>query len=242
MNISMLNVETARVTLFSNDEVQKRTAVLRRASEINPEFKNPYITGGMLRDILLGEEPRDCDVVFEGIKANQEGVLEAVQEAEARLGMNPLPGWEFENTYANGTSNSIIENTIGFYSNHTDFLTLLMVNGEEELHIGDEKTLPHLESRIYDPRYQGMMVWMGLRGRTYHEVLTGDAIRGLYLTHRLNLTPSEHAEELFYKVDEHFAHLTPEQQARRRTYWAKKTADVEDVDTILKQYNVTCLS
>jgi hypothetical protein len=236
----MFSKEDARHLIASNEIVQQRTAVMRKAGEINPDFKNAYIHGGMLRDVLLREHPRDCDVVFEGSSMNQPGIFESLQEAEVQLGMDHLPGWELENTFAHGPSKSIVENTIGLYSNHTDFLTLFMYN-HNEFHIGDSKTLSHIETKTYDPRFVGEMTWVGLRGRTYFDVLAGASLRGLYLISRLGLNPSEDAEKLFRLTDENFSHLTPEQQERRRDYWIKKTEGVTGANQILEQYGVTCL-
>ncbi len=118
----MVRGERLEQKFRAHSQLEKRTAVLRVASELQPHFRNPHIVGGYLRDITLESQSADCDVVFSGNVQNQLGILEAVRESELRLGIKPLTGWEIENIGVTGPTGNLIDDTVGFHSNHTDYL------------------------------------------------------------------------------------------------------------------------
>lgn len=188
----MLTIFELEHKLNTHPLVVPRLQTLKLAEEINPRFHKPHILGGFLRNIALDMEPNDCDVAFQGYQLNQPGITEVVREAEQRLGITPYPEWEFENVVATGISSDFFENTVGKNSNHTDFLTGLMMNIDGKLFVADDKTLSDLENRIYDFRFAGIEIWANHRGqgRSYASCIVGDLTRGLYLCGSLNLTPS----------------------------------------------------
>lgn len=237
----MFSNQAVESKLKASAELQRRVEVLRVASKINSDFRNPNICGGFLRDTVLGEKPADCDVVFEGYTLNQPGILECVRDAESRLGYRQSPDWEFENALATGISRNIYEDVIGFYSNHTDYLTLLMYDADGKLRIGSRKTLDCLARRIYEIRYQGLLIWVSFRGRSYFRALSGLACRGLYLCHRLGLSPSPDAESVFRHFNFHFENLTDDERTSLLDFWHKKTASLPAVGSILDQYQIKCL-
>ena len=237
-----MNLGIIKNILLNNPELLEKLEVLKLASELNPEFKTPNITGGYLRDILLGKTSSDCDVVFEGYMKNQPGVLECVKEAEKKLKYEPYDGWEFENFKVSGLSGDIFEDVIGFYSNHTDYLTLIMCDGNKNIRVGSKHTLECLENRLYDIRYQGLLVWLGFRERTYFRAMAGLGCRGMYLCHKLELNISDNAEELFVKFDANFSRLTEEERASLLGYWNKKTRNLSNIVHILDRFGVKCLN
>ncbi|MBI2595720.1 hypothetical protein HYW46_03235 [Candidatus Daviesbacteria bacterium] len=229
--------------LKNHDIVKPKLEILRLAEEINPEFKNPHIVGGFLRNIILDAFPRDCDVIFQGHQLNQPGILEAVQEAEKRLGIEPYPDWEFENTTATGRSGDIYEDNVGKYTHHTDYLTMLIMDTKGNLHIGGEKTLHDLEHRIYDLHFPGVYIWATHRGggRSFFSCLSGDLIRAYYLSHVLKLTPSATSAFLMGEFDNIFNNLNPGDQQARLDFWFKKTHGDPAYQPILDKYGVTVL-
>ena len=52
----MLTEQELILKFKQHPELQKRVGILKIASEINPDFKNPHIIGGYLRDLVLGRE------------------------------------------------------------------------------------------------------------------------------------------------------------------------------------------
>jgi hypothetical protein len=222
----------------SNPDLQLKIRVLSLAEKMNPKFKNPHIQGGYLRDIVLDATPSDCDVVFDGYVKDQPGVLESVREAEKQLGVDHYPNWEFENFNASGVSGNFFDDTIGFYSNHTDYLTLMLCDAHGKVLYGSDKTLQCLHGRIYDIRYQGLMIWMGFRDRSYFRSTAGLACRGMYLCHKLNLNVSDLARELFTHFDYNYEKLTAEEKESLVSYWNKKTKNLADVQTTLDKFGV----
>lgn len=230
--------------LRNNPDVDQRTSTLKLAQEINPQFCDPHIVGGYLRNILLGCKPNDCDVVFKGTQLNQPGVLEAVQEAEAKLGIPPYLDWEFENITATGYSKDLYSDVLGRYSFHTDYLTMVLMDTNQILYIGEEeKTLTNYEQRIYDLHFQGIMMWVTHRakGRSYQSCLVGDLIRCLYLCQGLNLTPSPVCELLVSNFDTLFQELNTEDQKSRLSFWLKKTKGNPAFNQILDKYAIYSL-
>lgn len=240
----MLTRQKVERKLKSHPWVKPRLATLALAQKINPKFKNPHIVGGYLRDTILGHKPHDCDVIFEGYQLNQPGTLEAVQKAEERLGIKPYPNWEFENISATGFSGNLHDDAVGKYSFHTDFLTMLIMDPKGKLSIGhEEKTLHDLEKRIYDLNFPGISMWANHRGagRSYASCITGDLIRGLYLTQSLKLHPSEIVTFLWSHFDTIFSSLNKEDQQARINYWKRKTKGDPSYNSILKRFKITAL-
>lgn len=237
----MLTKEVIEEKFRQHELMKPRLETLRLAAEINPAFKNPHIVGGYLRNIVLDLPPRDCDVVFQGSERDQLGILEAVQQAEKELGLEPYTEWDFENTTATGFSGDFYEDTIGKYSYHTDYLTLLLMDSNGKLYMSDNKTLEDLASRVYDLRFAGVEIWAKHRGqgRSYASCLIGDLLRGMYLCHSLNLKPSAIAEFLMSHFDDIFSKLEPEDQEARRKYWLKKTGGDLKYQEILDRYSIT---
>jgi len=182
-------------------------------------------------------------VVFQGQQWEQPGIVEAVREAEKRLGVEPYPEWDFENALATGQSPDFYENTIGKYSNHTDYLTVLLLDADGKLYIGDEKTLSDIETRTYDFRFSGIEVWAMHRGqgRSYASCIVGDLTRGLYLCQNLNLEPSLIVKFLMESYDYFFEKLSAEDQEARRAYWKKKTKNNRKYQQVLDRFNIKSL-
>jgi hypothetical protein len=237
----MSRLELLQHKLISNSELKKRREVLWIASLINEDFKNPNICGGFLRDIFLDEEPSDCDVVFEGIQLNQPGIVECVRDAENSLGYLHFDDWEFSNAKAEGVSGDLFDDTIGFFSHHTDYLTLLLYDTDGQLRIGSGKTPEHLATRTYDVRHQGFAIWMGFRRRGYFNTVARVATRGLYLCYRLNLNPTDSAKELFRKFEFHFSKLNLGERKSLMAYWNKKTVNLEGIGDFTSQFGVKSL-
>ncbi|OGE34262.1 hypothetical protein A3A14_04390 [Candidatus Daviesbacteria bacterium RIFCSPLOWO2_01_FULL_43_38] len=238
----MLTEQELILKFKQHPELQKRVGILKIASEINPDFKNPHIIGGYLRDLVLGVSPSDCDVFFEGHIKYQPGIKECIRAAEDELKITHYHDWEFENTLVTGVTDNLLENTIGYYSNHTDHLTMMAYDGHGNLRIGSSRTLHDLETRTYDVRYQGMLIWTIFRDRTFYSVLAGVATRGLYLCHKLGLNPSAASEELFRRFEFHFERLEDKDKQARIRYWNKKTKNLKGVEAILEKYDVKSLS
>lgn len=240
----MYSREQLQRQLTNHPLVTSRLDTLRLAAEINPAFRDPHITGGYLRNILLGVEPNDCDVVFKGIMINQPGITEVVQQAEAMLNIKPYPNWEFENSSATGYSGNFYDDNIGKYSYHTDYLTMIMMDTSNKLHLGQNcRTLQDLSSRTYDLYFPGIRMWAihRGRGRSYLSCLTGDLIRGLYLCTSLKLAPSSAVEKLFNIFDDIYNSLDSQDQANRQTFWLKKTNADIIYKPILDKYSVKSL-
>lgn len=235
--------EEAELRLAAHPLIQPRLTTLRLAAQLNPDFGNPHIVGGYLRNILLGVAPRDCDVVFEGYMRNQPGVLEAVQEAEQSLGIEPFGDWEFENSKATGFSGDILADNIGKYAYHTDYLTRLMMNVNAELIVADPKTLEHIEERIYEIYLPGIEMWATHRGngRSYASCIAGDLIRALYFVRSINVSLSSHVEFLLQHYDEIFSGLSSDDQASRIKFWRKKTNADPGYRPLLDTYGITVL-
>lgn len=237
-----MNNEALNEKLSSNTDLQNKCAILKLATKLNPAFKNPNIIGGYLRDIALDKVPSDCDVVFEGYMKDQPGILECVKEAEHELGFSPYENWEFENFKASEVTGDIFEDTIGFYSNHTDFLTLILCDINGNLRIGSDKTSQYLSEKVYDIRYQGLMVWMAARSRSYFRSLAGVACRGIYLSHKLDLNPTKEAIALFEHFDLNFEKLSAEEKTSLTSYWNKKTKSLKNMDSTLRKYKISSLN
>lgn len=234
----MLTKDAVKKILKNDPEVQKRVAILKLATKINPEFKNPTIIGGFLRDTILGMIPNDCDVVFDGYMKNQPEILECVREAEDKLGISHYDDWEFENFNVDGVTGNIVEDCIGFYSLHTDYLTLLLYSSKGRLDIGSEKTLENLKSKTYEIRYSGLLVWGGLKERAYFRELTGVGCRGLYLCHKLGLNVHPSAEELFKYFDINFSKLNEKDRVGLLRYWERKTKNLAGIREIVEKYEI----
>lgn len=237
----MLTKEVIELKFKQHPELQKRINTLKVASEINPDFKNPNISGGYLRDIILDVKPCDCDVFFEGYTKEQSCIVECIQAAEKQLGYSHYPDWEFDNTLATGATNDLFENTIGFYSNHTDYLSLMLYDSQGNLRIGLPQTLHDLETRTYDVRYQGVLIWTMFRDRTFDWEMAGVATRGLYLCHKLGLHPSAAAEDLFRRFEFHFRKMNDEDKKGLVGYWMNKTKGLKGIKSILNKYGVESL-
>lgn len=222
----------------NHGDLQQKIKILALAEKINPKFKNPNICGGYLRDIVLEKEPSDCDVVFDGYMRNQPDILECVREAEKQLSIEPYNNWEFENYNASGVTGDIFDDTIGFYSNHTDYLTLILCDTAGHIRFGSANTIRCFNESLYDVRYQGLMVWMGFRERTYYRSLAGLACRGIYLSHKLNLNVSESAKSLFEHFDFNYEKLTEDEKTSLLGYWKKKTKNLENIQNTLNKFNV----
>lgn len=238
----MLTEQELVLKFKQHKELQQRAEILKVASQINPDFKNPNIAGGYLRDVALGESPSDCDVFFEGKMKDQPGIIECIRAAEDELGYPNYSDWEFENTLATGLTDNLFENTIGYYSNHTDHLTMMAYDCKGNLRIGSSQTLHDLETRTYDVRYKGMLIWATSRDRTFYSILAGVATRGMYLCHKLGLHPSTASEDLFRRFEFHFQMLSDEDRQGRVNYWLKKTKNLTGTRAILEKYGIASLS
>ncbi len=240
----MLTKHKLEQKLNTHPLIIPRLQTLKLATEINPKFHNPHILGGFLRNIALDMEPNDCDVAFQGYQLNQPGITEAVRSAEQKLCIEPYPEWEFENIMATGLSGDFFENTVGKHSNHTDFLTGLMMGVDGKLFISDDKTLTDIENRIYDFRFHGIEIWANHRGkgRSYSSCIVGDLTRGLYLCASLNLTPSSIATFLFGYYDKFFGDLDLNDQEARKSYWFKKTKYDKKYQLILDRFHIKSLT
>ncbi|KKS71190.1 MAG: hypothetical protein UV41_C0004G0014 [Candidatus Daviesbacteria bacterium GW2011_GWA2_42_7] len=201
----MLTEQELILKFKQHPELQKRVGILKIASEINPDFKNPHIIGGYLRDLVLGVSPRDrltATSVYEGEK-DKERVA-----------------YSLSDYYTNADGERV-------FGKRTDF----KYRGE----VLDE-------TRTYDVRYQGMLIWTIFRDRTFYSVLAGVATRGLYLCHKLGLNPSAASEELFRRFEFHFERLEDKDKQARIRYWNKKTKNLKGVEAILEKYDVKSLS
>jgi hypothetical protein len=228
--------------ILSNPDLQNKLKILSLAEKINPKFKNPNICGGYLRDLVLEASPSDCDVFFDGYMKNQHDILECVREAEKQLKIAPYTNWEFENFNVSCVTGDLYEDTIGFYSNHTDYLTLILCDTDGNVRFGSEDTISCLNAKIYDIRYQGLMVWTGFRDRTYYRSLAGLACRGMYLCHKLNLNPADSAIDLFKNFDFNYGKLTDDEKVSLLAYWNKKTRNISDIQLTLDRFNVKNLN
>lgn len=225
--------------LSSNLELANRVKILDLATKLNPNFKNPNITGGYIRDILLGILPADCDVVFEGVSKNQPGVLETIFQASDQLDLPRYQNWEFENVKAVGTTGNLYEDTIGFFSNHTDPTTMFLYDQKGNLQYGHPDSLKNIFKKIYEIRFQGLLVWMTDRGeRSYFRVLAGIATRGLYMCIKCGLKPTKESEEVFRKYDFLFNKLTSQEKESILNYWNKKTKNLTKRKVLLKKYRI----
>jgi hypothetical protein len=239
----MLTEKLLEDRLKSNPLVIDRLKTLRLAAEINPDFKDPHILGGYLRNIALGSGPKDCDVSFKGYIQNQPGILEAVMEAERRLGVKNENGWDFENALATELSTDFYEIILGKYSNHTDYLTMLAMDTNGNLYTGGEKTITDLDNRVYDLRFEGVEIWANYRGRgrSYTSCIVGDLTRGLYFGQLLELNHSRVATFLTQSFDHFFNQLESEDQKARISFWLKKTNGDASYKPILDKFGVTVL-
>lgn len=240
----MLTKERLQKNLYTHPLVKPRLDTLKLAEEIYPKFKNPHIVGGFLRNLILGTNPNDCDVVFQGYKLDQPGILEAIREAESKLQIDHYNAWECENISATGYSGNLYDDVIGKYSFHTDFLTMLLMDVHGDLYIGEqEKTLSDFENKIYDLRFAGVEMWAKHRGngRTYASCITGDLTRGLYLCQSLNLNPSPITDFLMHNYDTFFKSLAHEDRVARKNYWIKKTKGNSVYKIILRKYGIKSL-
>lgn len=239
----MITKEELEKKLNANPLVVARLETLKEAEKINPDFKSPHIMGGFLRNIALDLEPNDCDVVFKGTRLNQEGITESVKEAERRLKIPPYPDWDFENILATGMSDDFYENAVGKLSNHTDYLTVLLMDVDGKLYLGEDKTLTDIENKVYDLRFSGIEIWAQHRGkgRSYLSCLVGDLTRGLYLCKSLNLTPSAIVTFLLGNYDHFFSQLSPDDQKGRMDYWLRKTKADPKFQEILTHYGISSL-
>ena len=230
--------------LSTHPLVVPRLQTLKLAEQLNPKFHKPHIVGGYLRDIALNAKPNDCDVVFQGYQLNQPGIVEAVREAEKRLGIEPYPEWDFENAMATGMCDDFVENTIGKYSHHTDYLTVLLLDTDGRLFITEEQTVSDIENKVYDLRFAGIEVWATHRGegRTYASCIVGDLTRGLYLCSRLNLKQSAIVTFLLQNFDSFFEQLEEADQQMRRAYWKKKTKGAPEYKQILDKFKIKSLT
>jgi len=240
----MLTKDELEKRLNTHPLVVPRLKTLARAEKINPDFRGPCISGGFLRNVALGKEPNDCDVVFRGTQAEQPGIVEAVRQAEKELNIEPWPDWDFENVLATGQSKDFLENLIGKFANHTDYLTMLLMDTTGKLYLGDEKTLFDIENRIFDLRFSGIEIWANHRGkgRTYASCLMGDLIRAFYLCTYLDLTPSPIAAFLMSNFDHFFENTTKEDQESRKAFWQKKTKGDPKYQSILDKFGVKSLA
>ena len=239
----MLNERVLESKLNSNPLVVDRIRTLKLAEEINPKFKDPHILGGYLRNLALDCAPKDCDVAFRGYMKDQPGVLEAVLEAEKRLGIKNKNGWDLENAFASELSTDFYEIIIGKHSNHTDYLTMLGMDVSGKLYTGGEKTLFDIENRIFDLRFEGIEIWANYRGkgRSYASCITGDLIRGLYFGQLLRLEHSATASFLTQCFDHIFNMLEVDDQNARINFWLKKTNGSPFYKPILVKFGVTTL-
>jgi hypothetical protein len=240
----MLNKKDLEKMLQKHPLVEPRLVTLQLAEKLNPKFKNPHIVGGFLRNIILDCKPNDCDVSFKGYELNQPGILEAVREAEKQLKIEPYPDWEFENISVTGYSGDFYKDLVGEHSNHTDYLTVISMDTNGTLHMGDEEKVLHdLTNRIYDLRFEGVEIWAKQRGngRSYASCIAGDLTRGLYLSHTLKLTPSPIASFLMSNYDSIFSKLESEDQNARLAYWMKKTKGDPSYQEILDRFRITSL-
>jgi len=238
----MLTTDDVKGCLRISEKLAQRLAILQRVTELEPRFQTPYIAGGYLRDIVLQETPSDCDVLFVDPTSKQtlpEWVLKVVRAAEAEIGFGPFTDWEFWNMDATKVSGNIVADVIGFYSHHTDYLAQLMCSSAGEILIGSpEKTLADLSNRIYDVRYQGLLVRAALHERSYHSVLAVTGLRGLYLCYRIHLSPSPAAKELFQQLPALLASLSTEEKTALLNWYQGKTSSYPKLTNILKEYGI----
>lgn len=229
--------------LSSSQELASRIKILNLATKLNSDFKNPNITGGYIRDTLLGIPPSDCDVVFEGVSKNQPGVLETIFQASDQLNLPRYQNWEFENVKAVGTTGNLYEDTIGFFSNHTDPTTMFLYDQKGNLRYGHPDCLNNIFKKIYDIRFQGLLIWMTNRGeRSYFRVLTGIATRGLYICLKCGLKPTKETKEVFKNYDFLFDKLTSQEKESVLSYWNKKTINLSSRKILLKKYKIINIS
>ncbi|MCX6784297.1 MAG: hypothetical protein NT141_04540 [candidate division WWE3 bacterium] len=238
----MLSRNSAQTILNGDKGLQDRLSVLRLASSINPLFSNPAIAGGFIRDTLLGFLPADCDVIFNGYCRNQPGISECVVKAESQLKLGPFSDWEFENVTATGVSGNMQQDVVGVYSNYTDWLTMAMCVAESGEAFFGAKTLDHISNRSYDIRFQGIAVWMGFRQRTYWRALGGVASRGMYLCHKLKLTPTTESMAVFLKYDEILSHLDSAERDGLLKWFSYKVRNLPDFGDTLRRFGVTAFS
>jgi hypothetical protein len=239
----MLTEKILETKLNSNPLIIDRLKTLKLAEEINPDFKDPHILGGYLRNIALDANPRDCDVSFKGYQPNQPGVLEAVLEAEKRLGIRNENGWDFENAYATNLSKDFYEIILGKYSNHTDYLTMLAMDTKGILYTGGEKTIHDIDNRVFDLRFEGVEIWANYRGqgRSYASCIIGDLTRGLYFGQLLDLQHSAIATLLTQNYNHIFNALNLDDQQARVNFWLNKTKGDVVYKPILDKFGVTVL-
>jgi|GEM_PF-5519764 hypothetical protein len=239
----MLTKQRLQTQLLKDPQVQNRLTTLKLAEELNPRFHAPHIVGGYLRNIFLGYQPKDCDVVFQGYQLNQPGILECVREAELQLKLEPYPNWDFENVTATGVTPDFYDNTIGKYSHHTDYLTLMLMDSAGKVYLGDTKTLADLDTRTYDLRFAGVEIWATHRGkgRSYTNCLLGDLIRALYLGGCLGLKYSQIVSFLLSHFDSFYASLPSEAQKTRQAFWLSKTQGDPLYQPILDRFGIHSL-
>ncbi|MEN9389857.1 MAG: hypothetical protein RLY61_941 [Candidatus Parcubacteria bacterium] len=239
----MLTEKILETNLNCNQLIIDRLKTLSLAAEINPDFKDPHIHGGYLRNIALGKDPKDCDVTFKGYTQNQPGILESVIEAEKRLGVKNENGWDFENAYATELSSDFYEIILGKFSHHTDYLTMLAMDTSGNLYTGGKKTISDLDRRVFDLRFEGVEIWASYRGkgRSYASCIVGDLTRGLYFGQLLGLNHSTTAAFLTQNFDHFFNSLESEDQKARINFWLKKTNGDTSYKPILDKFGVTVL-
>lgn len=187
--INFKNKSDLRKKLLAMPDIQQKMKILKELSRVKG-IENPILGGGYIRELILGGEPHDLDVHFEGRKTGEEA-KKIVMRIEKSLDL-PSSDWDLTNKQLRGYRSSIDS-----LRNNVETVTSVGINAQGNILDPTGFGLQDLKQKKLRILPRALMTFTKLR-KKYPPPITYPwfALRAVRFMSRHNLKPTPETEDL----------------------------------------------
>lgn len=231
---NIINATKILVTPDNEAKIDELTYDLQLLKKGVTQLDQIVIRGGCVLDVLHNLEPNDIDL-FYSIKENGKYVTECRCDIIRSL-MKHLPfkyfsqkNIDLENSYEKEPMFGPIERTVGLFSFHSDYNSMLALDEEGQIWTNTD-TLKYIKDGIYEVNYAGFLPWAYFPQKNdnhhYYSFFCYQLIRGIAHIMKRDLKPGP----TFLDIVEHAPLLVPR---------GIKEVDVRKFHKLAKKKNLT---
>lgn len=172
---------------------------LQRLMLAMPELSTCVIRGGAVVDALLGRRPNDIDLYYDvtdRAKFVNACLCQDIMSMskEQKLFPNYIDKVDAEGSFEKDPFGQPVDQTCGLFSYHTDYISMLALRHDGQL-FANKQGWEHLQSRIFEQRFEGELFWRNYPRPGDHQTLYGSMLADLVrlinytVTRQLSLGP-----------------------------------------------------
>lgn len=209
-----------------------------------PQIAEIVVRGGFFADIYYSKTPSDIDL-FYSLKGKDRSICycDEIRNVIDTLNLRVIKKlylYDLENSYEKEPMLQPIERSVGFFSYHTDWLSMFCINPQSEIWT-NTRSLELLRNGVHEIRYEGFIPWAfypkSTDANNYFLLLAYEIVRGLAHIKRRGLKPGPHFVEHMSRWDFLVAKVKEYQLYDKLDRYAKsKCGSMEEVNQLIKIY------